>query len=472
MAKTPRSRFSAVPIGAGGRRHSLDTLFNSVPFVGGGGLISGGAATTSKIAGSVGGSYPAPPDPTGISYIWDANAANDNGDGSSALPFKTITPARLRLLSQGRNGYFKTGRYEGVQCVTGLASGNASTRIYLANYPGHTPTWGGHSSATNLNVQYAIGGCGFWDMDGWVIDATNWGVLIGPRQWSGTEAPVNNFRVIRCTGAKTNNGSAFHDNSGIVFFDYGNDYIEVVLCSFTGTGWNGVTNNSLVWADRIPHFKLLGTLMDNCCHPFYYKHTHFETNEANTNIQIDGNIFSRGLRGVYLCLQFPHLFNNAFRSCPLNLSDDGGDYGDTTVRFRRGSMLANTFLDSNVELYENGYVSHNGWFLRENLFLGSSTLRDNPSGQTSNRDFNTDTDYNAYTGGSAVTRNGNTRSLADHKLAFLDQEQHSVAGSNVISASGSALLAAYYQLLSGPALTGGRGGVACGADYTKLLAVA
>lgn len=410
-------------------------------------------------------------DPNGSDRYVDAAAANDLGSGSLASPWKTITVARLQTLTAGQTLWLRQGTYNFVQAISGLADGTAQNRITIASYPFETATILGASDPNTMESQYALGSCSYWDLRRLNIQAVSWGILIGPRQWSLAESAVDNVRIIDCTGTKTQTGSTFTDNSGIIFVDYTSDYIEFVRNTFTGSGSTGLSNNALIWVDRIPHLKVIGNLLDNCNAPMYVKHNHNLTDSSQVDIQIYNNIFRRGNandgRGIMLCCTFAVVRNNAFDNCKLDPSDDGGDQG--TLYYRRGTISRNTFLSSDVSLYNNGLVSHDGWSLRDNLFQ-SSVLQDNPTGQNANQDFNTDTNYNTYGTGNAVTRNGSTRTLAQHKAAFSDQEQNSSAGSTTLVGSGTpGNTPSNWAVATGAAVGAGQSGITCGVDSTKLL---
>lgn len=403
--------------------------------------------------------------------FFDAAAANDSGSGLEGAPYKTITLTRLQSLTAGKRAWFKDGNYNFVQAITGLTDGTSSSRITLAAYPGHTSAnLVGNTNATNMDVQYALGNVSYWDFRNLGITATTWGILVGPRQWGLAESPVDHIRFIgcRCTLAQT--GSSYTNNCAPIFVDYQSDYIDVAYCTFVGSGSTGFNNVSLLWVDRLPHFKCVGNSFDNCNALLYFKHNH-QLTSGEVEIVVKNNIFSRATtRTNLLCVNYMTYTHNAHYQCDLDVSDDGGD-GSTYNR--TGTISNNTFLDSDVFLYKSGTVTPDGWVLRNNLYLGTSRLHDNPDSQSSSQDFNTDTDYNAYTTGNAIKRNSVTRTIAQHKAAFTDQEQNSPAGStNTIAASGSQLLAAYWQLTGGNAVGGGQGGANCGADYTKLLTAA
>lgn len=409
-------------------------------------------------------------EPEAGDLFFDASAANDSGTGTEASPFKTYTAVRARTLVDGQHAWFKTGNYTFGQCISGLASGSPGTPITLSAYPGHTPAFVGHASTSDLNAQHALGNCSYWDIRRFSFPSANWGLYLGPRQWDGPECPVENIRLIDCTGTKTTVDS---DNSGIFFIDYMSDYIEVIRCNLAGSGPpTSSVNNALIWADRIKHFKAAGNVLDNCNALIYLKHVAAGNPPANEiDIQILYNILRRGTRGVAVCANYARILHNAFDSCPLDVSDDGGD---NVTYNRTGEIARNSFLNSQVSIYKSGNVTPDAWLLRSNLYAGSSRLNDNPDGTGSSQDFNTDTDYNAYTSGSSVIRrNGTTRSLAAHKAAFSDQEQHSVAGTiSLVGGSSPGATPANWALNTGSVGIGtGEGGVNCGVDASKLLTV-
>lgn len=433
-------------------------------------LTIGGVSDTFRVTtGSSSDEFLAGWDNTPVSsdMFFDAAAANDSGTGTEASPYKTITVTRLHGLTAGKRAWFKNGNYNFVQAISGLSDGTAGSRITLAAYPGHTPTFIGSPNATDMDVQCAIGNVAYWDFRNLTVSAVTWGILVGPRQWNLAECPVNHVRFIGCTFTKTQTGSTYGDNSGCLFVDSQSDYIDVAYCSFTGAGSTAFNNNALLWIDRIPHFKCVGNVFDNCNSLLYYKHNH-QLASNQVEVVVKNNIFSRATtRTNLLCVNYMTYTGNAHYQCSADVSDDGGD---GSAYSRTGIVSNNTFLDSDVLIYKSGTVTPDGWMLRNNLFLGTSQLHDNPDNQSGGQDFNTNTDFNAYTAGNAIKRNGATRTVAAHKIAFTDQEQNSPAGSNnTISATGSRLLPAYWQLTGGNAIGGGQGGVNCGADYTKLL---
>lgn len=400
--------------------------------------------------------------------ILDQSAANDSGTGTEALPWKTFTVARLRTLVAGQALWVKNGTYPFVQAISGLANGTALNRITIAAYPGHTPTiTGATSSTTSINSQWAIGNCAYWDFRGINFSAVQWALLIGPTIWDLAESPANNIRFIDCTGTKSRVYSS-GENTGILWCDRGGDFLEFIRVSLIGPGTSGFSNDALIWVDRCTHLKVIGCVLDNADAPFYFKHDHGQS-AANVDIQFKNNIFRRGGRGVTLCTNYFVFSNNSMESCDLDPSDDGGGGGGLNCFYTH-----NTFVTSFVKLYVSGAVIPNNNTFRGNLYIGTAQLQDNPDGQLSSRDFNTDTDYNAYgTGSSVIKRNSLNRSLAQHKLAFTDQEQHSVAGTNTLAGGSSpGNTAANWALLSGSAGKGAANdGADCGVNATNLLTV-
>lgn len=407
--------------------------------------------------------------PNGTDKYLDPTAGSD-GTGSEASPWNVLSEAKLQSLSGTVWLWIKNGTVSAVE-ARGLPSGDASNRITVSAYPGHTPT-----------IDFAVGGKylgggDYWDWRGFNITCEDDGFsLPGDNPSSGAGIPVNYWRFIDCTGTKGTTGTT--DNSGVIKLGYtGVEHIEIVRCSFTGSE-SASNNRSGIWADRTQYLKIIGCYLSGFNCPIYYKHNHQQSSAATTDIHIKNCIIRNSGRSMLMCVAYANITNCAFDACDLNFADDGGDpAGDkniiTNCTFANGSRLNFGIpqTPATTDLFLGNYQNK----VRNCIFCLSSYLWDNRYGEASNFDNQTDTDYNAFSSGANVYgRNGSeSYSLAGYQAAFTDQEVHSVAGTiTLVGGSTPGATPANWALVGGSTgLGAGEGGVDCGVDATKLLTV-
>lgn len=416
--------------------------------------------------GGGGDPYPAFRVPTGSDKFFDPSAGVD-GSGSDASPWNAYTAARLQSLVAGQALFVKNGTFNAVD-VRSLNSGTLGNEVTVANYPGHSPT-----------INFATGGVptgggDYWDWRGLNVTCNDTGFdLVGNSQDSGSAAPVNHWRFIDMNTTKGSSGTT--DNSGVYKLrSSGVDYIEIIRGSVIGPGGEAGNNRSGIWIDRVPHVKVIGTLLRNHNIPIYYKHNH-QLTLGQVELLFKNLMITGENRGMLQCVAYAVYQNSVFNNCTLSFSDDGGDPAGDYNNIKNCTFL-DTLLSMNppqVPATSDLVLGAFGNILRDNVFAGSTVVWDNRYGTSSSLDQQTDTDYNGFgTGSSLYGRNGSFYSLSGYKSAFPTREIHSLSGTIVLAggASPSATVPADWDL-TGPSsmLTGSSTGGKIGVDYTKLL---
>lgn len=372
--------------------------------------------------------------PTGTDLFLDPTAVVD-GTGTEASPWNTFTNAKVSTLSAGQILWIKNGTFNWAS-LTSLNSGNASNRIKIAAYPGHSPVATLSSSTVGFDSCYGFGKAGgvasYWDIVGLRFNlAGRVGIMFGANQWNNPTLSCSYVRVIDCIGNTT---LAASDNGGILFFDAGAEDVQVIRGQYTATGATGGsgTNRALIWADYQKNLQIVGTLLNatGTSLPFYYKHTNLQTSPQVSRI-FRNNIVRGGSRGTLFCGKYFLVLNNVFDGVFVDFGDQGG--GDAG----RGSniLLHNTFYNANIGFTINGTGGENyDNYFRNNLIAGTSQLWDNPYAAT---DFRTLSSHNTYRTGSAIVRNSTSYALAAYQSAFPTRERNSLSGTITFAGAAS-----------------------------------
>lgn len=406
-------------------------------------------------------------DPLSTDKFLDPNAGSD-GTGTEASPWNVFTSAKVNTLVAGQILWIRSGTFDWAS-LTSLPSGTEENRIKIAAYPGETPIGTLSASTVGFDDSYGFGhasGAAYWDLVGltWTL-AGRAGIIFGAQQWNNPAISCNNIRIIDCDANTT---LAASDNGGILFFDSGADYWEVVRGTYTATGATGGegTNRGLIWCDYTKHCKLIGVLLnaDGTSLPYYFKHTNAQT-ASEVDRVIKNCIIRNGSRGMLLCGRYFQMTNNVIDACFVDFGDQGGGavdrgYNNITHNTFRSSNIGFTINDTGGETWENVLL---------NCAIQGGELWDNPYTAT---DLLTESSYNAYSSGAGrIRRNGSTYSLAAYQAAFVDREINSIAGT--ITFEGGATpgdTPANWALATGSAgENAANDGTDMGVDASKLL---
>jgi len=410
----------------------------------------------------------------------DPSAANDLGSGTEANPWKTLTSARANTLQPGQHLWIKAGTITSWPSLLSLPSGTAQNRIVIAAYPGQTPTiifpTAGLSSLDGYPGFGSPGGTAYWSLHGLNFEVPGMcGILFGIHQWNLQEVNCSNIRVVDCTG---HTSVATSDNAGILFFDGGADYIEVVRCNFNAagaTGGDGRGNRALIWTDFSTYFSLIGCILDadGVSLPFYHKHSNFQA--AGTTQRIfKNNIIMNGSRGALFCGRYFQITNNVFRNVNLDFADQGGfDVGRGLNTVRHNTFYITVGNNFGIQFVNNDGGSAAGEnfdnVFADNVVTQTGFLWD---GATSGVDIRTVSNNNVYDNGSSEIRRVNTfYSLAGYKSAFPTREINSIAGNITFSGGSSMTTNPSQWALTGAGRNAASDGTDCGVDASKLLTV-
>jgi hypothetical protein len=350
-------------------------------------------------------------DPLASDLFIDPAHGNDSNAGDEAHPLLTLTAA-IPLMNAGRTIWIKNGTVT-MPLVLTAPAGTAGAHCTVAAYPGQTAILNSESKL--------FAGTSYWDFRNLGISCEKSGIILGT-DYQNTAPPSDHIRFINCRGTKSFSG--YTDNTGIIIAYPGTDYLEIIGGSYVGSGSTGLSNSSLLFFDRTRHVKVDGVFIDNSEIPFYYKHDHGATSSDQVDIQIINCIIARSRRGFQSDCCWIKIQNNLFYECGISLGTGSPTHGG-----RYDELRHNTFVDSGIEMGISGGWARMYNILRDNVFTGTGQVFDNAYGDMNNLDLETDADYNAFDGSRIVYwRNNQTYTLTAYKIAYPDQEVHSVSG--------------------------------------------